>query len=40
MLNWSYFILFVTDDVSSNLHLSFKMSLNLKHFAFLKKILQ
>jgi len=36
MLNWSFFIFFVTDDASSNLHLSFKMSLNLKHFPVLK----
>jgi len=35
MLNWSFFIFFVTDDASINLHLSFKMSLNLKHFAVL-----
>jgi len=27
------FHFFVTDDASSNLYLSFKMSLNLKHFA-------
>jgi len=40
MLNWSFFIFFVTDDASSNLHLSFNMSLNLKHFAVLKFFLQ